>query len=81
MIQSRPRRYDQVFISRTFISFIFFYPKQANKCFTVGHRTRNSLETQKLSTRRNYDYISNLLEVQSLLKCIEDRLLLSHLGI
>ena len=44
MIQSRPRRYDQVFIFRTFIpSFFLTQNKQTNKCFTVGHRTRNSL--------------------------------------
>ena len=45
-------RYDQVFI---FCIISFFYPKQANKCFIVGHRMRNSLETQKLSTEKSYD--------------------------
>ena len=30
---------------------VFFF-KQTNKCFTVGHRKRNSLETQKLSTEK-----------------------------
>ena len=52
MIQSRPRRYDQVFIFRTFISFFFTQNKQPNQCFTVGHRTPNSSETQKLSTEK-----------------------------
>ena len=41
MIQSRPRRYDQVFIFRTFISF-FFYPKQATK--PVFHRRSENAE-------------------------------------
>ena len=31
MSQSRPRRYDEVFIFRKFISSFFFYPKQTTK--------------------------------------------------
>ena len=33
MIQSRHRRYDQVFISRTFISRFFFLPKTSKQVF------------------------------------------------
>ena len=53
MIQSHPCRYDQVFILRTFVSSFFLTQnKRPNQCFTVGHRTRNSLETQKSSTEK-----------------------------
>ena len=69
MIQSRPRRYDQVFIFRTFISSFFFYPKQANKCFTVGHTNAEFPGNSKVVDREIM--ISNSLEIKSL-KCIED---------
>ena len=69
MIQSRPRRYDQVFIFRTFISSFFFYPKQVNKCFTVGHTNAEFTGNSKVVDREIM--ISNSLEVQSL-KCNED---------
>ena len=57
---------------------VFFYPKQANTCFTVGHTNAEFTGNSKVVDREIM--ISNSLEVQSL-KCIEDRLLLSHLGI
>ena len=63
MLQSRPRRYDQIFIFRTFISF--FYPKQATK--PVFHRRSQNAEftgNPKVVDRENM--ISNSLEVQSL---------------
>ena len=56
----------------------FFYPKQANKCFTVGHTNAEFPGNSKVVDREIM--ISNSLEVQSL-KCSEDRLLLSHLGL
>ena len=56
----------------------FFHPKQANKCFNVGHTNAKFTGNPKAVDREIM--ISNSLEVQSL-KSIEDRLLLSHLGI
>ena len=58
---------------------VFFNPKQANKCFTVGHTNAEFTGKPKV-VDRELMIISNSLELQSL-KCIEDRLLLSHLGI
>ena len=78
MIQSRSRRYDQVSILRTFISS-FFYAEQTNK--QVFHcRSQNAEFTGNSKVVDIEIMISNSLEVQSL-KCSEDRLLLSHLGI
>ena len=78
MSQSRPRRYDQVFIFRTFISSFFFNPKQTSK--KVFHcRTQNAKFTGNSKLVDREIMISNSLEVQSL-ECCEDRLLLSHSG-
>ena len=79
MSQSRPRRYDEVFIFRTFISSFFFYPKQTTK--QVFHcRTQDAEFTGNSKVVDREIIINNSLEVQSL-KCCEDRLLLSHLEI
>ena len=58
---------------------VFFYPKQTNK--QVFHcRSQNAEFTGNSKVVDIEIMISNSLEVQSL-KCSEDRLLLSHLGI
>ena len=76
MIQSHPRRYDQVSIFRSFLS-IFFYPKQTNK--QVFHcRSQNAEFTGNSKVVDREIMISYSLEVQSF-KCIEDRLLLSQI--
>ena len=48
---------------------VFFYPKQANTCFTVGHTNAEFTGNSKVVDREIM--ISNSLEVQSL-KCNED---------
>ena len=48
---------------------VFFYPKQANKCFTVGHTNAEFTGNSKVVDREIM--ISNSLEVKSL-KCSED---------
>ena len=68
MIQSRPRRYDQVFISRT-ISFFFIKNKQTSVSLSD---TGCGIHWQLKVVERDI-VISNSLEVQSLLKRSEDR--------
>ena len=56
---------QSLFIFRTFISS-FFYPKQANKCFTVGHTNMEFTRNSKVVEREIREImVSNSLEVQS----------------
>ena len=78
MIQSRP--VDMIkFLFFAHLYQVFFYPKQATK--PVFHcRSQNAEFTGNSKVVDREIMMTNSLGVQSL-KCIEDRLLLSHLGI
>ena len=68
MIQSRPRRYDQVFIFRTFKSSYLFLPKTSKQ--VLHCRTQDAEFTRNSKVFDREIMISNSLEVQSL-KCSE----------
>ena len=56
----------------SYISIVFFLAKTGNHCRSQNAEFTGNLSKEKVVDRETL-WISNSLEVQSLLKCIEDR--------